>query len=164
MKFKISLVLFLALWSSVAVAQTSPRNVLIGRIESISSHTIYSADSPLIEGLLVAAKVANPGVNSDTWADIKRETALTLSDFMAERGGSLDLRLRPSLETLSDAELERLCQILGDPVYNKFQRTLITPHAENTQGQILKAMTDEALKYNATINSVLKRHGLNKMQ
>ncbi len=160
MKLRFS-VLVLALWSSIASAQTSPRDILIDRIVSIYvQKNILSSDSPFLEMILGSAKTANPKVSSDTWLSIKKEVGSSLSNVMTEKGGIMDAPLRKSLESLSDAELEKLGQILGDPAYDKFQAAMASPSTQKVLAQSLFANT---LKFNAAINAVLVRHGLKEV-
>ncbi|MBI3561124.1 MAG: hypothetical protein HY080_05340 [Gammaproteobacteria bacterium] len=161
MKLIISCVSFLFLGVSIAAAQTVPRDTLIDRIESIYAQaTMLSADSPFMEMFMAPAKTANPGVNKTTWLGIKQELALSISNTITEKGGLLDKVLRKSLENLSDEELERLRQILSDPVYNKFQAAMASPA---TQRQFAQALLGNALKLNTAINAVLVRHNLKEV-
>lgn len=151
----------LVFWSSISVAQTLPREALIGRIESIYIQTtMLSADSPFIEMFIGSAKSANPGVDGDTWSGIKQEITPMLSKVMTEKGGLMDVFLRKSLENFSDAELEKLSQILSNPIYNKFQIAMASP---STQRELVQALFGYTLNFNAVINSVLVKHGLNEV-
>ncbi|MFA6062694.1 MAG: hypothetical protein WC736_08845 [Gallionella sp.] len=154
-------VLALFLWSSISVAQTPPRDVLIDRVESIYFQaTLYSPDSPSIELLFEPVKDSNPDVSNDTWLALKKEFAPAIAKAMTERGGPLDTAVRNSLRNLSDAELDKLCQILSDPVYSKFQGAIGN---RSSQTQFLLALGDAVLKMTDAVNSVLTRHGLKKI-
>lgn len=151
-------ILFLALLPSVSFAQTPLRATLLSRIESnYAQKVFFSSDSPMVETLLVAAKYQNPGVSDDTWFGIKRELSLALSKIVTEQGGSVSGLIRTSLDSFSDAELDRLDKLLNDPIYEKFLRALSTPSAHE---QYAQRMLVDAPKFGDVINDVLIRHGL----
>lgn len=155
------LALSLFLWPSISVAQTLPRDALIDRIESIYVETsLLPPDSPMIEMFIDAAKATNPGVSSDIWLGIKQEIAIAFSKVMTEKGGVMDTMIRRSLENLSEVELEKLSQILSDPVFYKFQAAMVsTP----TQKQLMQVMHSIQPKLKAAANSSLVGHGLKEV-
>ena len=151
----------LILCSSVASAQTPSRDELINQIETIYARsTILSPDSPLIDMYLSTPKQANPNTSSETWATVKQEVAIAVTNVMTRKGGSMDLVLRKSLDALSDTELSRLIQLLNDPVFVKYQAAVNSPAA---QKQMMQGMVGMALGLNAAINKVLVSHGLKEV-
>jgi hypothetical protein len=161
MKLILFLTLSLFLWPSISIAQSLPRDALIDRVESIYVETsLLPPDSPMVEMFLEAAKSANPGVSNDKWFDIKIELATTFTKVMTEKGGVLDTIIRSSLESLSDAELDKLGQILSYPVFYKFQAAMIRP---STQNQLMQVMVGIKSKPKAAANSNLVDHGLKKV-
>lgn len=150
--------LFLFLSCSIAAAQASPRDVLIERCETAYLRaTTLSADSPLVDMLLASTKSANREVNDDTWRVIRQEIATAVTQSLTERGSMLDTTFRKSMESLSDAELARLSQVLNDPAYTKFQSAMASPA---TQKQFMQAMYGDAAKFQTVANKILARHGL----
>lgn len=161
MKLFVVLTSTLLILSSPAAAQTSSREVLLDHIISIYVQSaIYTADSPFTEMLLKSAKDNNPGVSRDTWLAVKKETASALSKVLTEKGGYMDTIWRMALEHMSDAELERISQILDDPAFRKFQTSMADPAI---QRQMLKGLVAITLKDNMAINEILKRYGLKPM-
>jgi hypothetical protein len=142
------------------MAQAPQRDLLIDKVESCYTGTMFSADSPFIDILLNSAKSANPSVTSDTWSGIKKEIAPALSKVMTEKGGPIDVLFRKSGEKMSDGELATLGQILCDPVYTKFQTAMTSAI---TQQQFANALFSNTLKFNAVINGALTRNGLKEV-
>lgn len=161
MKSIFVLALSLFLWPSISVAQTLPRDALIDRVKSIYVETsLFPPDSPMIEMFIDAAKSTNPGVSSDIWPGIKQEIATAFSKVMAEKEGLIDTTIRRSLENLSDVELEKLGQILSDPVFYKFQAAMVS---SSTQKQLMQVMLGIKPKLKAAANSSLVGHGLKEV-
>jgi hypothetical protein len=110
-----------------------------------------------MEKFLQAPKAANPTVGTETWVAVKKEMASALNAAMTEKGGLLDTILRKSMENLSDKDLARLAQILGDPAYGRFQAALASPEM---QKQMMQAVLGDTARITTAINGVLSSHGL----
>lgn len=152
------LVLSLVLGSSIASAQTTSREALIGRVEKSYLQTrMFPATSPILDRMLGPAMSANPGVSSKQWSDIRKEVASALIAVMMEKGGLLDTLLRNSMANLSDPDLERLAHIVSDPVFQQFRAAMASP---SSQKQLMQAIYVNVPKMNMALNGVLVRHGL----
>lgn len=157
-KYIVILAMFLAFSSSVALAKTPSRDVLIGQVEAAYTQAmILTPDSPLFDLYLGEAKSANPGVSSATWSEIRRDLSPEVSRVLIERGGMVDVALRQSMESLSDDELQKLSVIFGDPTYKKFQAAMASP---STQQKMLQSIMASASKMSAVVDKVLAMHGL----
>lgn len=154
----ISFLFILLSQSTIADAQGLSRDELIDKVESIYLRsTMLSPDSPLLEMFLSQAKKANPEANADTWLAVKQDLAPALTKVLTEKGSSLDILIRKSLENLSDGELDRLVQIISDPTFIKFQSAMSSP---SSQKGIMLEMYANAQKFGAATNNVLNSHGL----
>ena len=102
------------------------RAALISRIEvQYAAASVVGADSPIVEMILSSARPLNPNTEDTTWKEIRTEVAASLTSTLTEKGGALDVLLRGALDPLSTAELKRLSSLLSDPVYKKFQGTVL---------------------------------------
>jgi hypothetical protein len=79
---------------------------------------------------------------------------------MTQPGGMMDVTYRAALSPLSDAELDRLAVLLGDPVLRKFTASMAAPA---TQQQVIKALMTNTEQMGAALNVVLAKHGLKTM-
>jgi hypothetical protein len=155
---RIAMLLLVAVLSPLVFAQTSQRDALIDRVEATYFQaTLYAPDSPSIDLLCQSVSAANPGISSEKWSVLKKDISLAVANSMSERGGPLDTAIRNSLKNLSEAELETLGQILGNPVYAKFQGAIGT---RSTQEQFLVAAMGAMAKMTGAVNTVLARYGL----
>lgn len=147
---------------AVTSAQTSPRELTIRHIVDVAFNqaNVYSAKSPIIERLLGSAKSANPAVSPDAWEKMKPELSIGLTKAMSENGGVFGGALNGAFDELSDSELDRVSQLLDDPVYKKFQTALANPAV---QQRVMQLSMASASRMNAALNIVLASHGLREV-
>jgi hypothetical protein len=149
------------LCSAVARADDdSARTTLISRI-AIQYYTIYGIrpDSPVLNLMLSEARKLNPTVDEDGWRDIKAEVAPAVIAGMIAKGAAFDAYFNSALDTLSLAELRRLSNLLGDPVYVKFAMAMTSP--ENQRQMLAGIVGGDPMTISRAINGVLERRGLN---
>lgn len=143
-----------------AFAQT-PRELLLDQVEAAYLRlAVLPPDSPIVDMWLQAPRAKNPQASEETWRTVKQELWTALSKVIGQKGGVLDKFLRRSMDGLSDSELERMGQILTDPVYARFQQTMTTPEA---QKQLMQVMVDSALTMQGAMNEVLRQYGLREV-
>jgi hypothetical protein len=151
----------LALSTSVSLANSAAREALIDQIESQYVATaMFASDSPAVISILQPAMTANPGVSTETWQSVKKETAAALTKMITEKGSTMDVLIRSSLESFSDKELKALSQVLSDPSFRKFQAAMSGPAA---QQQLHAGMAKAGMQLAALINNVLVNHHLNEV-
>ena len=122
----VALCWFLSLSISSTFAQTS-RDVLLDRVETAYLRlAILPADSPVIDMWMQAPRAKNPQVTEETWRVMKQEIWEALSKVLGQKEGVLDKFLRRTMDGLSNSELERMAEIFADPVYAKFQQTMLS--------------------------------------
>jgi hypothetical protein len=148
----------LALSSSTSWADSPTREALIDQIETQYIATaIVSSDSPVINSMLQPAMAANPGASPETWQSVRKDTAAALTKMFTEKGSTMDLLIRSSLESFSDKELKSLSLVLSDPSFRKFQAAMSGPAA---QQQLQAGMAKAGLRLGPLINAVLVNHNL----
>ena len=161
MKRQLLLAALLALSSSVSLANSAAREALIDQIETQYVATaVFASDSPAVISILQTAMTANPGVSTETWQSVKKETAAALTKMITEKGSTMDVLIRSSLESFSDKELKELSQLLSDPTFRKFQAAMSGPAA---QQQLHAVMAKAGMQLAALINTVLVNHHLNEV-
>ena len=161
MKRHLLLAALLALSSSVSSANSAPREALIDRIETqYVATSVFASDSPVVISILQPAMTANPGVSKETWQSVKKETAAAVTKMITEKGSTMDVLVRSSLESFSDKELEALSLVLSDPSFRKFQAAMSGPAA---QQQLHAGMAKVGLQLGTLINTVLVNHHLNEV-
>lgn len=147
-----------ALVSVSSASNTASRNDTIERIEALQlNESVFTPDSPFLMSMLQPALQANPGVGDEELHAIRIEAAPALSKVLTEPGGLLDTTYRTALAPLSDAELDRLAELLSDPVWRKFNASMAAPA---TQQQFVKALMSNTLQTRAALDAVLTKHGL----
>lgn len=152
--------LFIVLSTSPTFAQT-PREALIDlAAATYLQNTLLSAESPMLDMWLQEPKAKNRQVSDETWRDIKGKFAVSLSSVLGKKDGMLDKMLRHSLNSLSDAELQRIVEILNDPTYARFQKIMASPES---QKQLLQVMISDAFAMQAALNDILREYGLNEV-
>jgi hypothetical protein len=150
-----------SLWSSVSLAASATREALIDQIETqYVSTAMFASDSPVVSSILQPAMTANPGVSAETWQSVKKETAEALTKVITEKGSTMDVLIRSSLESFSDKELKELSQVISDPSFRKFQAAMSGPAA---QQQLHAGMAKLGVELAALINTVLVNHHLNEV-
>jgi hypothetical protein len=151
----------LAFSSSVSLANSAAREALIDQIETQYVATaMFASDSPVVISILQPAITANPGVSTETWQSVKKETAAALTKMITEKDSTMDVLIRSSLEPFSDKELKALSQVLSDPSFRKFQAAMSGPAA---QQQLHAGMAKAGMQLAALINTVLANHHLNEV-
>ena len=150
------------LWSSAALAQTSPREAAIARFElAYAQVVLVSAESPFMNNILMSrVKSVNPGVGRETWARITPAISAAMMKAITEKGGPLDTTLRAAVVTLTDAELDKLIDTYEDPAYRKFQAATNRP---DVQDEINYAFISNALALGPAVNGILAQNGLNQI-
>jgi hypothetical protein len=140
-------------------AQSASREATIEHIEALTfgQTNVYTPDSPIVALLITEAKAANPAEPQSTWDSIKAELATALAKAMTENGGPMRGVLSGALDSMSDAELNRLANMLDDPAYRKFQAALSTP---SLQRRIMAASGANGARMQSALNTVLAKHGL----
>jgi hypothetical protein len=155
----------LALASPIALADSTTREGLIDGIETQYIATAMlsselSSDSPVVNSVLQPAMKANPGVSSETWQSVRKETAIAMREMLTEKGGAMDVIVRSSLESFSDEELKELSHVLSDPAFKKFRAAMSAPASQQqTHAGVAKALS----QVGPLINTVLVRHELNEV-
>jgi hypothetical protein len=145
----------------LSFAQAATREALINQIEAqYVSTTIFSADSPIISSILQPAMRANPGIDEATWRSVKADAAVTITKLITEKGSTLDVLIRSSLQSLSGEELKTLDQLLANIAFRKFQAAMSGPIA---QQQIQSGMAKAGLQIMPLINTVLANHQLKEV-
>ena len=161
MKRQLLLAALLALSSSVSLANSATREALIDQIETQYVVTaMFASDSPVVISILQPAMTANPGVSTETWQSVKKETAAAMTKMITEKGSTMDVLIRSSLESFSDKELKALSLVLRDPSFRKFQAAMSGPAA---QQQLHAGMAKAGMQLGALINTVLVNHHLNEV-
>jgi hypothetical protein len=134
------------------------KEALIDRLEAMNYGDVkFSADSPLIGMLLQDAKRANPNASAETWKAVSEEVSTSYLELLTRKGGAIDQLLRPSLESLTERELNHLASLLADPVFQKYKSTMQSPQ---TQLAMQKAMMAAGLELAPMLNSILEKHAL----
>jgi hypothetical protein len=156
---KLVLIISLALLAPIGqVSAAGTRDETIKRIESIQLSTaVFAPESPFLLDMLKPALMANPDVKADEWDSIRREASAAISSVMSQPGGMMDVTYRAALSPLSDAELDRLAVLLGDPVLRKFSASMTAPA---TQQQVIKALMTNTEQMGTALNLVLAKHRL----
>jgi hypothetical protein len=161
LKSNASLFVFLALSSSIALAQSAKRELLIENIETeYVSTEMFSSDSPVLNSILAPAMTANPGIPAETWQSVKVEVAAAVTKMFTEKGSAPDVIVRSSLESLSDRELKTLSQLLGDPTFKKFRAAMSNPSA---QQQFRSGMAKAGMQLGPLMNTILVSHQLKQV-
>ncbi len=151
----------LALSSAVSIANSDTREGLISQIVSqYVATTMFATDSPVVSSMLQPAMTANPGVSTETWQSVKTETAAAVTKMLTDKGSTMDVLIRSSLDSLSDKEMKVLSQVLSEPSYKKFQAAMSGPAA---QQQLQAGMAKAGMQLGALINTVLASHHLNEV-
>jgi hypothetical protein len=83
-----------------------------------------------------------------------------MTKMFTEKGSTMDVLIRSSLESFSDKELKALSQVLSDPSFRKFQAAMSGPAA---QQQLHAGMAKAGLQLGPLINAVLVNHQLNEV-
>lgn len=152
------LMLVLLLPGAMACAQSVTRDELVARIgTSYLQAAVLSADSPLFDNILLQAKSANPGASAEQWRQVKAEVVPAITGLLAGKGSPIEKLLQQSLAGMSDQELQRLLELLNDPVYRKFTAAMTSPAA---QKELLGALAVASLRFNQIINAALQHQGL----
>jgi hypothetical protein len=153
----------LALELPIALADSTTREGLIDGIETQYIATAMlelSSDSPVMNSVLQPAMMANPGVSSETWESVRKETATAMREMLTEKGSAMDVLVRSSLESFSDEELKELSHVLSDPAFKKFRAAMSGPASQQqTRAGVAKALS----QVGPLINTVLVRHQLNEV-
>jgi hypothetical protein len=144
--------------SFAASAADAAKEALIHKVAVDSMrNTVFTPDSPLLDNMLAPAKAANPNVPANTWTAVRTDTASAMTDVLFGPGSGISAAMEQSLSQLSVQELQHLDALLTDPVLIKYQHTMASP---DTQRAMMQGMAASALKMQAALNDVLKRHGL----
>jgi hypothetical protein len=85
------------------------------------------------------------------------EIAAAMTKMFTDRGSTMDVLIRSSMESFSDKELKALSQALGDPAFRKFQAAMSGPAA---QQQLQTGMVKAGLQLGPLVNAVLVKHQL----
>lgn len=158
----LSLAPLLALSCSVSLANSASREALIDQIETQYVATaMFASDSPVVSSMLQPAMTANPGVSTEIWQTVRTETAAAVTKMFTEKGSTMDVLIRSSLDSLSDKELKSLSQVLSEPSYRKFQSAMSGPAA---QQELHAGMAKVGMQLGAVINAVLVSHHLNEVR
>jgi hypothetical protein len=139
-------------------AQSIDRDAALRRVESVFKKAVLlPAGSPLLEGTLRSAKLANPAVSEDEWAAIRVEVSSAATATFRDDDDAMFKWLRTALQQLSVAELERLASVLEDPAYLKYQAAILAPGA---QGDFTNMTIGYMRRFAMAGNEVLAKHGL----
>jgi len=151
-----------AAWLSCYAQSDGARDRYYRRIEvAFKQASVFTADSPLLEGLLQSAKSSNPAVPDAVWQSLRPELAASVTAALQDDGGATLRWLHASLDQLSDSELEHMASIYEDPVFLKAQRSMASAGA---QQEAMKRSLLNALLISAGTNSVLSKHGLKEVR
>lgn len=158
MRINILILSILVLVAPIASAQSDQREQLVKQITSTYSNAdAISADSPMIDRLLEAAKSANRQVSEQQWKSVKTEVASAFKSLMQDMLGAT---LQTALADFTVNDLSKLASILEDPIYKRFQVTMSSPMV---QKQVLASQPKMGLQMIAVINTVLASHGLKQV-
>ncbi len=144
-----------------AHGQVSTREASIQRIVKLyGAEQSIGADSPVLFETFQQMREENPGVPEEKWTVVKQEVAAAIQNMYTREGGVFDALIRGAVVDMSDVELERLAQLMADPVHQKFQRLMTSRQG---QDRMLELMARAVLAYFGEINEVMRRHGLKEV-
>jgi hypothetical protein len=144
-----------------AHGQVSTREALIARVSALySADQELDADSPVLLQLFQLIREENQSVPEEQWRVVRGEVAAALHGMYTRQGGVFDALVRGTVVDLSDTELERLAQLMADPVHRKFNRAMASRQGQERMFELtVKAMLGSF----GEINQVMRRHGLKEI-
>jgi len=145
------------LWMGVAAGENATREQWIARIEAQYMPVKLSADSPVITSMVDQAKKANPTAPTEIWPIVQSELAASFKEVVFGKGSAIERIIRHALEPMSVGAMQRLSQLLDDPLYKQFTAAMSDPTAQKeAQTAIMRA----GLELGPVFNEILTRHQL----
>jgi hypothetical protein len=79
---------------------------------------------PALASTLQFVRTANPGLSETQWREIMDEISDAMTAGMSQPGNPMFMAQAKLLASFSNAELEKLENLLNDPVYRRYSSTL----------------------------------------
>jgi hypothetical protein len=103
------------------------------------------------------AKKANPTAPTEIWPIVQSELAASFKEVVFGKGSAIERIIRHALEPMSVGAMQRLSQLLDDPLYKQFTAAMSDPTAQKeAQTAIMRA----GLELGPVFNEILTRHQL----
>jgi hypothetical protein len=151
----------LALLVCATQAHSADRELLLQRIVSATSQpSNLPPDSPLLQQVILPARLANPNVNATDWNVLNVELRAAVNSSLSASVTATFEAMKPDFVSFSDNDLGELAALLESSVYKRYKSIAAGPAAAQ---RAPKLMLENAQRLTQAINSVMRAHGLKEV-
>ncbi|MFM9435817.1 hypothetical protein ACFDR9_002888 [Janthinobacterium sp. CG_23.3] len=144
-----------------ATAGNQDPDALIARIIKSQLISAISAENlPVIASTLQFVRQTNPNLKETQWNEIIEELNDAIITGMSEPGNPVFAAYKKLLGSFSEAELAKLENLLGDPVYRKYSSALLSPVAQKA---LMQGFIENSPWMPQVMNFVLRKRGLKEV-
>lgn len=147
--------------SHCAASENRDREARIGRmVKSQLASAMRVENLPAAASTLQFVRQTNPSLTERQWSEIMDEVNDVMITGMSQVGNPMFSAYEKLLSSFSDAELSKLEQVLGDPIYRRFSSALATPVAQQT---LMQGFIENSPWIPEALNLALRRRGLKEV-
>jgi hypothetical protein len=153
--------LFVGQISHCAAADNRDREARIGRmVKSQLGSAMRAENLPAAASTLQFVRQTNPSLTETQWSEIMDEVNDVMTTGMSQRGNPMFSAYEKLLGSFSDAELSKLEQLLGDPIYRKYSSALVSTVAQQA---LMQGFIENSPWMPQALNLALRKRGLKEV-